>query len=447
MSARRQFLLGVALGVALFAPFAALAQPVPHGSTSGGGSGTYLSTCAAVGCRLSLGNASRYLIDDGTYWTLNTGLNISGNVVANIYGSGESGFQNTRTGTVGDATNPTFAIGRIISGGIGKPVFRWMYSADGVTERQVLDIESSGTFAAILDATRRSVMEGYNAPNLVYPIFRIASSTSGAASALELGAGGSPVTIGGSGSASCSANVVTVTTDIAHGFEVGQTIDVEAGPNADDVHMPEGSTYVVLTVPTTTSFTASGTCTNGAVTVTRYVSADTDAFVKRNAQNGGLTFVSGMMDGASGATASTALYTFQPTNDVNNGDWLFTFNNSAGTRQFSCTEGNGCTFAATMFTGGDVRATSDNASDLGTAATRYRHAYFSGDVLHSRRTLSTCNATTEGTVASDVASGSTTTSKRTKLCYCTSDGAGSPAYAWQNLATATLGTTTTCGTE
>lgn len=61
-------------------------------------------------------------------------------------------------------------------------------------------------------------------------------------------------------------------------------------------------------------------------------------------------------------------------------------------------------------------------------------------------TLEACRAGLEGLVSRDILAGGTT-GKRTKLCLCTSDGAGSPAYAWQNLATGTVGTDTTCGTE
>lgn len=59
-------------------------------------------------------------------------------------------------------------------------------------------------------------------------------------------------------------------------------------------------------------------------------------------------------------------------------------------------------------------------------------------------TLQTCAAGIEGKVSRDVLSG-LATAKRTKLCLCTSNG--SSVYVWQNLATATLGTATTCGTE
>lgn len=63
--------------------------------------------------------------------------------------------------------------------------------------------------------------------------------------------------------------------------------------------------------------------------------------------------------------------------------------------------------------------------------------------------LPTCNAGAEGKIYRVSATGGTSTTKRTKICLCTSDGAASPAYAWQNVITGTMsGTpTTTCGTE
>lgn len=68
----------------------------------------------------------------------------------------------------------------------------------------------------------------------------------------------------------------------------------------------------------------------------------------------------------------------------------------------------------------------------------------SGEHAFTAKSLPTCAAGKEWTVAADVLSG-VATGKRSKICLCTSDGAS--AYKWQNLATATLGTTTTCGTE
>lgn len=58
-------------------------------------------------------------------------------------------------------------------------------------------------------------------------------------------------------------------------------------------------------------------------------------------------------------------------------------------------------------------------------------------------TLPTCGASTEGMARVDGASGGTS-GARTRLCLCTSDGAGTPAYAWQNVESGTVGTTTTC---
>ena len=59
-------------------------------------------------------------------------------------------------------------------------------------------------------------------------------------------------------------------------------------------------------------------------------------------------------------------------------------------------------------------------------------------------TLISCDATKEGLMSADGASGGTNTTHRSRLCYCTSDGAASPTYAWRNMTSGTVGTTTTC---
>lgn len=61
----------------------------------------------------------------------------------------------------------------------------------------------------------------------------------------------------------------------------------------------------------------------------------------------------------------------------------------------------------------------------------------------SADTLATCASGTEGEISRDTSSGGTT-GHRTRLCLCTSDGAGTPGYKWQNMGSASLGTTTTC---
>jgi hypothetical protein len=55
--------------------------------------------------------------------------------------------------------------------------------------------------------------------------------------------------------------------------------------------------------------------------------------------------------------------------------------------------------------------------------------------------LLTCAAGIEGALATVAGAGDA----RTKLCMCTSDGTGTPAFAWQNVVTGALGDTTTCG--
>jgi hypothetical protein len=58
-------------------------------------------------------------------------------------------------------------------------------------------------------------------------------------------------------------------------------------------------------------------------------------------------------------------------------------------------------------------------------------------------TLATCASGTEGNISRDAAAGGTS-GHRTRVCLCTSDGAGTPGYKWQNMVSGTLGTTTTC---
>lgn len=65
-------------------------------------------------------------------------------------------------------------------------------------------------------------------------------------------------------------------------------------------------------------------------------------------------------------------------------------------------------------------------------------------ILQTARALPTCAVAIEWAELPDVASG-VATAKRSKMCLCTSNG--SNTYAWQNMVTGTMGTTTTCGTE
>lgn len=70
--------------------------------------------------------------------------------------------------------------------------------------------------------------------------------------------------------------------------------------------------------------------------------------------------------------------------------------------------------------------------------------YYDGSFVSAAATLQTCAAATEGLIARDAAAGGSSGS-RTRICICTSDGAATPAYAWQNVGSGSLGNATTCG--
>jgi hypothetical protein len=60
---------------------------------------------------------------------------------------------------------------------------------------------------------------------------------------------------------------------------------------------------------------------------------------------------------------------------------------------------------------------------------------------YSSASLGTCGTIPEGTIRTVLAAGAS----RTRVCVCTSDGAGSPAFEWRNLQDpSTAGTATTC---
>lgn len=63
--------------------------------------------------------------------------------------------------------------------------------------------------------------------------------------------------------------------------------------------------------------------------------------------------------------------------------------------------------------------------------------------LSSTAALPTCSVSLEGTFKRDGTTGAASTA-RTRMCWCTSDGAASPAYAWVNSISGTVGTATTC---
>lgn len=67
-----------------------------------------------------------------------------------------------------------------------------------------------------------------------------------------------------------------------------------------------------------------------------------------------------------------------------------------------------------------------------------------GVLRHVPAALGTCNATNEFGVKADSASG-VSTGARSRVCLCTSDGGGTPAYEWRNIGCPNeAGTSTTC---
>lgn len=70
-------------------------------------------------------------------------------------------------------------------------------------------------------------------------------------------------------------------------------------------------------------------------------------------------------------------------------------------------------------------------------------ALFNVPIRPAVASLATCASATEGNISRDTLAGGTT-GHRTRVCLCTSNGAGTPAYAWQNVVSGTVGTTSTC---
>lgn len=211
-------------------------------------------------------------------------------------GASENAIIVKRTGVIGLRTDPIFSIGRIIAGGVNEPVFRWMYQDSVQAERQVLDIESTGTFANILDNTRRSMFESYRVANTVFPTFRLNDEPD---MTLEMGAGGSRVAIGGM--VRTGGNLVTVTTQTNHGFGTGQSVRMTPG----EANFATGT--FTVTVTGVKAFTYAQAGSNVSSTALAYVSADTDVYLRRN----GYASLDVQLAGVSKAVVYTTSLTLQ----------------------------------------------------------------------------------------------------------------------------------------
>jgi hypothetical protein len=125
----------------------------------------------------------------------------------------------------------------------------------------------------------------------------------------------------------------------------------------------------------------------------------------------------------------------------------YTSTASSGTNGFACAS-NGC--RVDLGTGANDYLYSDGTSIL-TPGAMYASGTISGASaqansvrLTNATALPTCNSTYERYLYVAASTGGTGTLARTRLCLCTSDGAASPAFVWQNVVSGTLGTATTC---
>lgn len=265
------------------------------------------------------------LVVDGTLGIGTSGAGGQAIHIANgnllVDGAGENAYIMKRSGVIGLRTDPIFQMGRIVAGGVNEPIFRWMYSDASNPERQILDIESTGTIAVITDNTRRTYYEAYTLKDQQDPTFRLNAYPG---MQLEQGAGGAEVV---AGAATCAANVVTATSSIEHGLAPGQTITVVDGSAGASAQFPAGS-YTIVTTPTQLTFTASGTCTNGSTTVSRVFSANTDTFVTREI-GGRLTISADAQDSVTSATVPAVA--LQCGLDIANTDLCFAVFDSTGT--------------------------------------------------------------------------------------------------------------------
>ena len=220
------------------------------------------------------------------------------------------------------------------------------------------------------------------------------------------------------------------------------------------------------------TITANGGLTGGSSTAITVGSGGTLRF---SGSSNNITETSGRyVMTASGADSSTAAYVFNTSSTYTAANPIYRFQNN-GTDMLKIQTGtvtwNGQDFnnvgnfngtglgpqssgVSPFIKSGSTAANGPNSDTLQTLSSGYLWAMknngtnkaqvlFDGSISQAAATLQTCASGIEGTITRDAASGGTT-GHRTRRCWCTSDGGGTPAYAWVNAVTGTVGTTTTC---
>jgi len=114
------------------------------------------------------------------------------------------------------------------------------------------------------------------------------------------------------------------------------------------------------------------------------------------------------------------------------------------------------TIASDVGSGSNALALATNGAriDLGLGTTDYLYSDGSSVIAGAQvttpklyvspTTIGPCDAASEGRIIFRSGTGGTGSTVRTRYCLCTSDGGASPIYAWQNLATATVGSNVSC---
>jgi len=153
------------------------------------------------------------------------------------------------------------------------------------------------------------------------------------------------------------------------------------------------------------------------------------------AQAGGSVFVQ-TAPAAAGTTLATRMEV-QPDGDTGIGD-----SDGFGGRM-TWVQANGLAYFGCGL-GGCARFYANPANDSTAFEVSNRHIAVQGAIHYKERAFGICNSSREGQVQNAGEGGGTNRGARTRLCLCTSDGAASPTYAWQNIVTGNVGTTTTC---